>query len=386
MKLDYKISEEMKNQIINDVNQAEDKGAAFVEAMEKIVAAQNEPLIAEVLREAEESRGNAERQRELGIRTSFTEAEKKFYEMLKKGARQALTASQIDILPIETIDRTLKDVRTQYPILQLINFAPANVKHWLTGGKTGAAAWGTLTGTITAELSATITGLNIEVGKLSVFCLIPKAIRDLEIGYVDRYFRAILQEAMYDGIAAGYLNGDGKTAPIGILRMVNSVEQDGTHTAKTLVSTLTGFSPKQLAPVLTALSNGGKRAVQNLHLIANPADMAQYVNPALFGDSVSGGFVSKSFMPITRVEEPQMASGKAAITMPGYYTMGFSGLKVDEYTETKAIEDADLLIGKVYGNGRADDDNVAFVFDVTQLEEYTLPVTVKGTVKTKEQA
>ncbi len=386
MKLDYKISEEMKNQIINDVNQAEDKGVALVEAMEKIVAAQNEPLIAEVLREAEESRGNAEMQRELGIRTSFTEAEKKFYDVLKKGARQALTASQIDILPIETIDRTLQDVRTQYPILQLINFAPANVKHWLTGSKTGAAAWGTLTGTITAELSATITGLNIEVSKLSVFCLIPKAIRDLEIGYVDRYFRAVLQEAMYDGIVAGYLNGDGKTAPIGILRMVNSVEQDGTHTAKTLVSTLTGFSPKQLAPVLTALSNGGKRAVQNLHLIANPADMAQYVNPALFGDSVSGGFVSKSFMPITRIEEPQMASGKAAITMPGYYTMGFSGLKVDEYKETKAIEDADLLIGKVYGNGRADDDAVAFVFDVTQLEEYTLPVTVRGTVKTKEQS
>jgi hypothetical protein len=50
--------------------------------------------------------------------------------------------------------------------------------------------------------------------------------------------------------------------------------------------------------------------------------------------------------------------------------MGFSGLKVQEYTETKALEDADLLIAKVYGNGRADDDSVAYVFNVTKLAEY----------------
>jgi hypothetical protein len=54
--------------------------------------------------------------------------------------------------------------------------------------------------------------------------------------------------------------------------------------------------------------------------------------------------------------------------------MGFSGLKVDEYKETKAIEDADLFIAKVEANGRADDDESAVVFDVTKLEEYVIPV------------
>jgi hypothetical protein len=57
--------------------------------------------------------------------------------------------------------------------------------------------------------------------------------------------------------------------------------------------------------------------------------------------------------------------------------MGFSGLQVHEYTETKALEDADLLIAKVYGNGRADDDNVAYVFNVTKLEEYIPTVLTK---------
>ena len=75
-------------------------------------------------------------------------------------------------------------------------------------------------------------------------------------------------------------------------------------------------------------------------------------------------------MPITVIEEPQMSQGTAAITMAGYYTMGFSGLKVDEYKETKAIEDCDLLIAKVYGNGRAYDNNTAYVFNPTYLLEY----------------
>ena len=34
------------------------------------------------------------------------------------------------------------------------------------------------------------------------------------------------------------------------------------------------------------------------------------------------------------------------------------------------VKDADLLIAKVYGNGRADDDSVAYVFNVTKLAEY----------------
>ena len=34
------------------------------------------------------------------------------------------------------------------------------------------------------------------------------------------------------------------------------------------------------------------------------------------------------------------------------------------------VEDADVIIAKVYANGRAVDDSVAYVFDVTKLEEY----------------
>ena len=186
-----------------------------------VISETQSSLIEQVVREAKRAEQDAEYKKSLGLRP-LSENEKKFYEMLKGGAKQALTAAQIDIIPIETIDKTLEDVRTEYPILQLITFAPPDVKHWLTGAKTGGHAWGSLAAALSnsAELSATLTSLNIEVGKLYTYCIIPKSIRDLEIGYVDRYFRAILQETIYDGIVDGYLNGTGKDAPIGILKQI----------------------------------------------------------------------------------------------------------------------------------------------------------------------
>lgn len=50
--------------------------------------------------------------------------------------------------------------------------------------------------------------------------------------------------------------------------------------------------------------------------------------------------------------------------------MGMNGMQITEYKETLAADDADLIVGKVYANGRAVADNVAYVFDVTKLEEF----------------
>ena len=369
-----KISMELQTKLINDINEAEDKGTAIAEAMEQIASAYFRPLADEVVAQAEMSKGDTEIMKAQGVRTVFNEEEKRFYSVLKGGARQSVTADQIDIIPTNIIDATLADVKKASRITSLITFAPAGVQKWLTASKVGAAAWGALTASITAELTAAITSITLDVNKLQAFCAIPKAIRDLEIGYVDKYFRAILAEAMQDGIAAGYLDGDGKVAPIGIFRKVDETNVDGTAKAKTVVSTVTGFSPEQLAPVLQTLSHGGLRPVQNLTLVCNPLDEYQYVNPALYGDSVSGGYVQKTAVPIDVIADANCEQGYAVFTMPGYYTMGFRGVEVKEYKETGALDDVDYLIAKVYGNGRASDNDTAVVIDVTSLVPYILTV------------
>ena len=372
MKIDHKISEELKNKAVQLVNDAapEKKGDAIIEAVTMVQSALHEDLVNQIVEEASRARNDSEYRKSLGLRTDFNEAEKKFYTTLKAGAKQSVTADQIDIIPTNIVDATLNDVKKASRITSLITFAPAGVQKWLTASKTGAALWGTLTAAITSELTATITAMALDVHKLHAYCAIPKAIRDLEIGYVDKYFRAILAEAMQDGIAAGYLNGDGKVAPIGVMRKVDETESDGTYKAKSVISTVTGFSPAQLYPVLQTLSHGGLRAVSGLTLVCNPMDEYQYVNPALYGDSITGGYVQKSAVPIDVIADANCTQGKGVFTMPGYYTMGFRGVEVKEYKETGALDDVDYLIAKVYGNGRAADNDTAVIFDITQLETY----------------
>ena len=214
-----KLSIELQESLVRDIEAAEDKSTAIVSAMEKIMEAVHGDLIDSILAEAKANQVAEDK----GFRP-LSEKETAFYGTLKLGAKQAVTADQIDIIPTETIDYTLNEVKKESAITNLINFAPANVKKWLVASKSGAAAWGNLTGSITQELTAAITATTMDVFKLSVYCVIPKAIRDLEIGYVDRYFTAILNEAMQDGIVQGYLNGDGKIAQTKALRDILNEE------------------------------------------------------------------------------------------------------------------------------------------------------------------
>ena len=369
------LSQEVKDkvkQLLEDAP-ADQKADAIMQSIEMIQEATHADLIQQVVAEAERASRNAEYKSKLGLR-NLSQEEQKFYENFKD-IKQAFTANQIDIIPTEIIDRTLDDVKKASPILKLVNMAPANVKKWIVASHSGVAVWGALTDAIKGELSAEITSLNIELHMLSAYLVIPKAIRELSLEFVDRFFMAILSEAMQDGLVKGYLDGDGKTGPIGIFRQIETVESAGTNKAKTVLTTVTKFSPKGLAPVRKTLTNAGKRVVDKLYLICNPSDEAEYVDPCMYGEALTGGYVNKSFIEIEKIVDANCPKGKAAFTIAGYYTMGTTGVRVNEYDQTKAMENADLIIASCYANGRAVDDNVAVIFDVTKLEEYVLPVT-----------
>lgn len=369
------LSEEVKDKVkqLLDNAPAEEKADAIMQSIEMIEEAMHADLINQVVSEAERASHDAEFKKQLGLRT-LSKEEKEFYEGFKD-IKQSLTAKQIDIIPTEIIDRTLDDVKKASPILKLVNMAPANVKKWIVASHSGTAVWGELTDAIKGELSAEISALNIELHMLSAYLVIPKAIRELSMEFVDRYFMAILSEAMQDGLVKGYLDGDGKTGPIGIFRQINETNGDGTQKAKAISSKITKFSPKGLAGVRKTLTNNGMRTVDKLYLICNPADEAEYVDPCMYGEVLTGGYINKSFIDIEKIVDANCPQGKAVFTIAGYYTMGATGVRVTEYDQTKAMENADLIIANCYANGRAVDDNVAVIFDVTKLEEYVLPVT-----------
>ena len=369
------LSQEVKDKVkqLLDNAPADQKADAIMQSIEMIEEAAHADLIQQVVAEAERASHDAEFKKQLGLR-NLSQEERKFYEGFKD-IKQSITANQIDIIPTEIIDRTLDDVKKASPILKLVNMAPANVKKWIVASHSGAAVWGGITDAIKGELSAEVSSLNIELHMLSAYLVIPKAIRELSMEFVDRYFKAILSEAMQDGLVKGYLDGDGKTGPIGIFRQINTSNGDGTQKAKTVSTKITKFSPKGLAEVRKTLTNEGKRVVSKLYLICNPADEAEYVDPCMYGEALTGGYVNKSFIEIEKIVDANCPKGKAAFTIEGYYTMGATGVRVNEYDQTKAMENADLIIATCYANGRAVDDNVAVIFDVTKLEEYVLPVT-----------
>lgn len=365
MKINETKMKQAQEEALKILQESEDKSQAILDAIEKISEVQYEDLISEIKEQSTKAESDANYAKTLGLRT-LSKEEEKFYELLKD-VKQAITAEQIDILPNTIIDVTLENIKKESKILEDVNFTPANVKRWISADKTGTYAWGALTDAISGELSATFESLNIEVNKLSVYLIIPKAIRDLALPFVDRYFTAILKENLNDGLEFGYLQGTGKNQPIGIYKQIEETNGDSTHKDKTVNDSLTRFTPKGLASAKKYLSKDGQRVFDKLSLYCHPNDEADYVSPAIFNEE--GKLVSsyKNLVVKPSVNNPQ---GKAALVIPKKYTMGLTGFGIKEYDQTRALDDADVVIGKGYANGRATDDNVAFVFDVTKLEEY----------------
>ena len=216
---------EIREKITEIFEKTEDKNVAVQQAVDLIVDNKFGDLIAQLREENEKFEMDREYRSAMGTRILSAE-EQKFYQAV---ATSSITiGGQDDVIPTSIIDRTLADVRRASDVLELVNMAPADVKKWITGSHSGAAVWAGVFDTVDGLISGTIAGVNLDVNKLTAYVLLPKAIKDLALPFVDVYFRAVLAEAIQDGLEKGYIQGDGKVAPIGIIKQINSVAGDGT--------------------------------------------------------------------------------------------------------------------------------------------------------------
>jgi hypothetical protein len=178
------------------------------------------------------------------------------------------------------------------------------------------------------------------------------------------------------------LQGSGKLEPIGIYKQIAKSNEDGTHKDKDVNEDLVAFTPKALAPAKKYLTKNGIRRIDKIALVCHPNDEADYVAPAIYNDK---GELVSSYKNMVVVTSPQNPEGKAALMIPNKYTLGMTSFGIKDYDQTMALDDADVVIAKGYANGRASDDNVAYVFDVTKLEEFVEKVKVVGTVETTNE-
>lgn len=331
----------------------------------------------------------------------LTAEENKFYQgiidaMKSSDPRQSFTTLTV-AYPETVIDNVIADIKEAHPLLAAINFTNTTMLTKMIVNKQGAqlAIWGAMNSAIATELSGAIGEIDLSLCKLSAYMPISKDMLVVGPSWIDAYVRGVLSEAIALATETAIIDGTGKDMPIGMNR---SVADDVTVTAgvypKKTPMVVGSFSPVVYGAILAKLAaapNGKTRPISNVLLIVNPVDYFSKVFPATTVRAVDGTYSHDVFpFPTTVIQSSAVAANTAVIGLGEKYFMGIgagtNGGKIEFSDDFKFLDDQRVYLSKLYGNGRALDDNAFILADITTLVAATLEVSVSNIVKTKEQA
>jgi HK97 family phage major capsid protein len=331
----------------------------------------------------------------------LTADENKFYQgvinaMKSKDIRQAFTGLDT-AFPQTIIDNVIADIKAAHPLLDAINFTNTTLLTKILVNKQGTqlATWGALNSAIATELSGSIGKIDLSICKLSAFMPIAKDMLLVGPEWIDAYVRGTLSEAIALATETAIITGTGNNEPIGMDRSVadNVTVTGGVYPQKAAV-VVSDFEPVTYGAILGTLSkapNGKTRPVSNVLFIVNPSDYFTKVFPATTMRALDGTYSHDVFpFPTTVIQSPAVAAGKAIFGIAEKYFMGIgagtNGGKIEFSDEFRFLDDERVYLTKLYGNGRALDDNAFILADITGITPANLKVSVTNVVKTKEQA
>jgi len=331
----------------------------------------------------------------------LTADENKFYQgiigaMQSADPRQAFTTLPT-AYPTTIIDNVIADIKATHPLLDAITFTNTTVLTKMIVNKQGTqlAVWGALNTAITAELSGAIGEIDLTLCKLSAFMPISKDMLAVGPTWIDAYVRGVLSESIALATEEAIINGTGKDMPIGMNR---SVADDVTVTAgvypkKTalVVSDLKPVTFGAIAAKLAVAPNGKTRPVNNILMVVNPVDYFTNVFPSTTIRAVDGTYTYNVLpYPTTIIQSTAVAANSAIFGLADKYFMGIgagtNGGKIEFSDEFRFLDDQRVYLTKMYGNGKALDDNAFILADITTMTAANLEVSVTNIVKTKEQA
>ncbi|MDM8098665.1 phage major capsid protein [Oceanobacillus oncorhynchi] len=284
-----------------------------------------------------------------------------------------------DTLPKTTQERIFEDITNNHPLLSAIGIQNlgAVTEFIYSNDPTGQAVWGPLFGDIKGQLNATFRKEKIEQLKLTAFVPIAKDMLKLGPAWVERYVRTIIAEAMTVGLERGYVEGGGpsQNEPIGLLKEVGTngavtdKESAGTLTFKpgrTTINELKGVV-KKLAERLKSdgtVAERPRNVAGKIVMVTNPFDTFDIQANATV-QTASGVYTTNlPFNPIM-TESVFIPRGKALFFVKDEYVAAVGGgVEVKRYTETLALEDADLFIAKQFATGKPKDNNAAQLYDL----------------------
>ena len=301
-----------------------------------------------------------------------------------------------DLMPETIIQDVYRDLENTHPLLSKISLTSTGyaTKWILNDHDTQTAVWGTITATITEEITSAFRVIDLTQNKLSCYAIIEKGMLDLGPTFLDGYIRRVLREAMAGGLEEAILTGDGNGKPIGLTRDVHegvSVSA-GVYPEKTAnygKHTVTDFTPASYGALVgeLAMSEKGKaRNVRGLTLVCNPVDYYTKVMPATTVLNANGTYVNNLFpVPTDVITSVFLDEGEAVLFLPDYYR-AFAGSasrsNVIEYSDDyKFLEDQRVFKVVQYATGRAYDNTCSLLLDISGLKPAYLNVKmVDGTV------
>lgn len=281
-----------------------------------------------------------------------------------------------DTLPATTQERVFDDLVEQHPLLQKLGIQNLGaVTEFIYSDPEGAAVWGPLFGDIQGQLNATFRKESITQLKLTAFIPISNDMLDLGPEWVERYVRTMLVEAMAAGLERGFVAGDGKNQPIGLLyevdedtSAVTEKESAGTLTFKGGDDTITELQGVVEKLSIRPVGEDGVEKVRNVAgkvvMVVNPFDSFGIQAKSTVRNDAGLYITSLPFNPQI-VESTYVPQGKTVFFVQGEYIAAVGGSQqMKKFDQTMAMEDATLYIAKQYATGKPVDNYAAQVYDL----------------------
>ena len=278
------------------------------------------------------------------------------------------------VLPVTTQQRIFDGIVEEHPLLQALGLQDLGaVTRYIYSDAEKNFVWGELFGPIQGQIGAGFREETITQLKLTAFAVVPNDMLELGPEWVERYVRTVAVETISVGLEYGFVNGNGQSQPIGLLKDRNP--DTGAITDKASSGTLT-FAPSdrgevvagELYEVINALSvdaDGKRRRINGrVYMAVNPQD-ALAVSFRNTIQTANGQWVTAMPYNVQVVESEEIPAGRAVFFVQGEYIAVIAGgYKLKRFDQTLAMEDATLWTIKQFANGRPKDNNAARVYDL----------------------
>lgn len=314
----------------------------------------------------------------------LTAEENSFYQSVIKAGKektvQAMNGLLSDkVMPVTIIEDVYKELTTEHPLLSRINFVSVEyLTRWILNDHTvDTAVWGEVNDEIVKEITSGFKTVEITQCKLSAFAVIELDMLDLGPTFLDNYVRTFLKESLLMALEKAIISGNGLNCPIGLDRDIHEgvtfSTKDG-YPEKEAIK-LTSFAPKEYGELLDKLAvseKGNSRLFDSVLLICNQSDYLTKIMPATTALNAAGQYVNNLFPFDTEViRSNEVKKGKAIICLPEEYFMGVGTSKDGTLTysdEFRFLQDQRVFKIKMHGMGKAYDNTVAIVVDISELE------------------